>query len=82
MFRPLGDIAKVQNRFTVLSGSEVDLDASSYQNQGSQWQLGGIFSERRRARRLLLMTLNCQSPSAAAVFVLGGSQNGWTGMGQ
>ena len=25
------------------------------------WQLGSIFSERRRARRLLLMTLNCQA---------------------
>ena len=55
-----GRYSQGTGRFTVLSGSEVDLVHPVIKNQGP-WQLGSIFSERRRARRLLLMTLNCQA---------------------
>ena len=60
VFRPLGDIAKVQVVslfFPVLKW----ISCIQLLKTREPWQLGSSFSERRRARRLLLMTLNYQA---------------------
>lgn len=64
-------------RFTVLAGSEVDLDRPIIKNRTAQDLRGQLFGG-EVGRRLLPKDVFFSSPSAAAVFVLGGSANGWT----
>lgn len=75
--RAIGFYAPESNVFTVLAGSEVDLShdvlkyASIKERRREEFgDVGGI--------AVLDRDLGFESPSAAAVFVLGGSQNGWT----
>lgn len=63
--------------FVVLSGSQVDLSRPILKNSGAAARRAELFGDAKR-----IVTLGedqaFSSPSAAAVFVLGGSQNGWT----
>lgn len=63
-------------RFTVLAGSEVDLDKKIIKNRTAQDLRAQMF-DGETGRRLLPKDATFSSPSAAAVFVLGGSANGW-----
>lgn len=63
-------------RFIVLAGSEVDLGRRVIKNQGAVDARARLFGERTGKERLS-DDVDFASPSAAAVFVLGGSQNGW-----
>ena len=72
-----GRYNKDTGRFTVLAGSEIELSREIIKNQGAieaRKQLFGDLCE----RVILDDDVEFPSPSAAAVFVLGGSQNGWT----
>jgi len=75
--RASGRYNKDTGRFTVLAGSEIELSREIIKNKGAidarQQLFGG-----REGRAVLDDDVEFPSPSAAAVFVLGGSQNGWT----
>ncbi|WP_241677187.1 GIY-YIG nuclease family protein [Bifidobacterium jacchi] len=64
-------------RFTVIAGSQVDLDRNIIKNQSAVAVRRHLFGE-RAGKEQLPDDIVLSSPSAAAVFVLGGSQNGWT----
>lgn len=63
--------------FTVLAGSQIDLSRPILKNVGATDARRNVFGEESG-----IVTLRddmvFSSPSSAAVFVLGGSQNGWT----
>lgn len=63
--------------FTVLAGSEVDLSRPVLKNAGAARRRAELFGE-VDGKATLAEDQTFSSPSAAAVFVLGGSQNGWT----
>lgn len=64
-------------RFTVLAGSQVDLSRPVLKNVGAADARRELFGEGSGVS-VLRDDLVFGSPSSAAVFVLGGSQNGWT----
>lgn len=72
-----GRYDKEAGRFTVLAGSEVALDKPVIKNQSAMAARERLFGG-ATSRTMLEDDLTFASPSAAAVFVLGGSQNGWT----
>lgn len=63
-------------RFTVLTGSTVALDRPILKNAGAMEMRTHLFGDSTK-RETLEDDQTFLSPSAAAVFVLGGSQNGW-----
>lgn len=63
-------------RFTVLAGSQVDLRRPIIKNEGAAEMRAKLFSN-ENVVALLNDDVTFSTPSAAAVFVLGGSQNGW-----
>lgn len=63
--------------FTVLAGSDVALDKPIIKNHSAIAARTELFGTQAE-RTVLENDLTFPSPSAAAVFVLGGSQNGWT----
>ncbi|MBQ9681400.1 MAG: GIY-YIG nuclease family protein [Aeriscardovia sp.] len=63
--------------FTVLAGSQVDLSRPVLENVGAADARRELFGEGSGAS-ILRDDVAFGSPSSAAVFVLGGSQNGWT----
>lgn len=75
--RGSGRYDKATGRFTVLAGSKVNLSKPALKNASvaalRREMLGGIAGIAD-----LTEDLEFPTPSAAAVFVLGGSQNGWT----
>ena len=64
-------------RFTVLAGSQVDLSRPVLKNVGAADARRELFGEGSGVSTLR-DDVAFGSPSSAAVFVLGGSQNGWT----
>ncbi len=72
-----GRYDKETGRFTVLAGSEVALDRPITKNQSAMAARVQLFGGAVE-RTALGDDMEFASPSAAAVFVLGGSQNGWT----
>lgn len=72
-----GRYDKTSGQFSVLAGSEVALDVPIIKNQRAKAARSEIFGN-SVARTSLEHDVSFPSPSAAAVFVLGGSQNGWT----
>ncbi len=72
-----GRYDKDADKFTVLAGSEVALDKAVIKNQTVIEERQKLFGD-RTGRAVLEDDVTFLSPSAAAVFVLGGSQNGWT----
>lgn len=62
--------------FTVLAGSEVDLSKPVLKSQGARELRKDLFGS-SSGKAVLSEDVTFPSPSAAAVFVLGGSQNGW-----
>ena len=72
-----GRYSQGTGRFTVLSGSEVDLVHPVIKNQGAVAARRHLFGT-QTGKATLADDIELSSPSAAAVFVLGGSQNGWT----
>lgn len=72
-----GRYDKETGRFTVLAGSVIALDKPIIKNVGAMEARKDVFGESAE-RAALEDDLTFASPSAAAVFVLGGSQNGWT----
>ncbi len=72
-----GRYDKETGRFTVLAGSEIALDKPIIKNQSAMAARKQLFGD-ARDRVVLVDDLEFASPSAAAVFALGGSQNGWT----
>lgn len=72
-----GRYDKDSGRFTVLGGSEVDLTRAIIKNQGATEARRELFTGESGKVRLA-EDVTFASPSAAAVFVVGGSQNGWT----
>lgn len=69
------DVASGQ--FSVLAGSEVALDIPVIKNRRAISARLELFGS-SEVRAVLEHDVSFPSPSAAAVFVLGGSQNGWT----
>jgi len=63
--------------FTVLAGSQVDLSCPVLKNAGAAGMREQLFCSTSGVTELA-DDMTFLSPSAAAVFVLGGSQNGWT----
>lgn len=74
--RAKGCYDKETGRFTVFAGSEVALDKSIAKNTSATKKREELFGESGE-RSILEKDVVFQTPSAAAVFVLGGSQNGW-----
>lgn len=72
-----GHYDKDTGRFTVLAGSMVELSRPVLKNQGAIAARSQLFGEASDCIELA-DDVEFASPSAAAVFVLGGSQNGWT----
>lgn len=68
----IGRYDKDTGKFIVFAGSQVDLSRPVLKNEG-------VSTARRRLSGVtdLAEDLEFSTPSAAAVFVLGGSQNGW-----
>ena len=64
-------------RFTVLAGSQVDLSRPVLKNVGVTDARRELFRDGSGVATLR-DDVTFGSPSSAAVFVLGGSQNGWT----
>lgn len=75
--RATGRYNRDTGRFTVLSGSEVDLGHAVIKNQGAVAARRQLFAA-QTGKVILADDAELSSPSSAAVFVLGGSQNGWT----
>lgn len=63
--------------FTVLAGSQIDLSRPILKNVGATDARRNVFGE-ESGIATLRDDMVFSSPSSAAVFVLGGSQNGWT----
>ena len=63
--------------FTVLAGSQIDLSSPVLKNVGATDARRNVFGE-ESGIATLRDDMVFSSPSSAAVFVLGGSQNGWT----
>lgn len=72
-----GRYDKDSGQFHVLAGSEIALDIPIIKNQRAKATRSELFGNSAE-RTLLEQDIAFPSPSAAAVFVLGGSQNGWT----
>ena len=72
-----GRYNKDTGAFTVLAGSEVDLSRPVIKNQGAMITRKRLFGG-QACKVSLEDDLEFSSPSAAAVFALGGSANGWT----
>ncbi len=72
-----GEYDKTTGKFIVLAGSDIALDIPIIKNQRAIATRLNLFGE-STARAVLEEDISFPSPSAAAVFVLGGSQNGWT----
>lgn len=75
--RGIGRYDKSTGRFTVFAGSEIDLSKPVLKNAGVAAMRGKIFGNANGLVELA-EDLDFPTPSAAAVFVLGGSQDGWT----
>ena len=75
--RASGRYNKDTGRFTVLAGSEIELSREIIKNKGAIDARQQLFGD-QEGRAVLDDDVEFPSPSAAAVFVLGGSQNGWT----
>ena len=75
--RATGRYNRDTGRFAVLSGSEVDLGHAVIKNQGAVAARRQLFAA-QTGKVILADDVELSSPSSAAVFVLGGSQNGWT----
>ena len=75
--RGAGRYDKATGHFTVLAGSKVDLSRPVLKNSGVAAARKEIFGDLGKIAELA-EDLEFPTPSAAAVFVLGGSQNGWT----
>lgn len=71
-----GQYSTKDGSFTVLAGSEIDLDRAVIKNRGAIELRGRLFAG-ASGKQSLAEDTSFSSPSAAAVFVLGGSQNGW-----
>ena len=66
-------------RFIVLAGSEIALSRSVLKNQGAIDARRNMFGcTDGPGKAVTTDDLEFASPSTAAIFVLGGSQNGWT----
>lgn len=74
--RGAGRYDKATGHFIVLAGSKVDLSRPVLKNSGVAAARREIFGDSGRIAELA-EDLEFPTPSAAAVFVLGGSQNGW-----
>lgn len=72
-----GRYNKTSGEFCVLAGSEIALDTPIIKNQRARAARSELFGD-SAIRTVLEQDVSFPSPSAAAVFVLGGSQNGWT----
>ncbi len=72
-----GRYNKNTGTFTVLSNSTIDLDCPIIKNTPASQAREDLFGD-KTGMITLEQDLEFSSPSAAAVFVLGGSQNGWT----
>lgn len=75
--RARGRYVKENGRFEVHAGSQVNLDRKILKNVSAENARKSLFGE-KTGIATLEDDLEFNSPSAAAVFVLGGSQNGWT----
>ncbi len=75
--RGAGRYDKATGHFIVLAGSKVNLSRPVLKNSGVAAVRREIFGDSGRIAELV-EDLEFPTPSAAAVFVLGGSQNGWT----
>ena len=75
--RGMGRYNKTTGHFIVLAGSEVHLSRPVLKNAGVAAVRREIFGDSGGIAELA-EDLEFPTPSAAAVFVLGGSQNGWT----
>ena len=75
--RGAGRYDKATGHFTVLAGSKVNLSRPVLKNAGVAAVRRKIFGDSGGIAELA-EDLEVPTPSAAAVFVLGGSQNGWT----
>ena len=75
--RGAGRYDKATGHFTVLAGSKVNLSRPVLKNAGVAAARREIFGDSGGIAELA-EDLEFPTPSAAAVFVLGGSQNGWT----
>lgn len=75
--RGAGRYDKATGHFIVLAGSKVNLSRPVLKNSGVAAARREIFGDSGRIAELA-EDLEFPTPSAAAVFVLGGSQNGWT----
>lgn len=71
-----GRYDKDTGAMTVLAGSEIALDTVVIKNQGAIEARKSMFGE-ATGTQVLADDVEFASPSSAAVFVLGGSQNGW-----
>lgn len=72
-----GRYDKNTGRFTVLAGSTIALDRPVIKNSVVMGERRRLFGDSAE-RATLESDMTFPTPSAAAVFVLGGSQNGWT----
>lgn len=68
---------KESGEFTILEGSEIALDRDVIKNQRAKQVRAELFGD-ASTLATLPKDISFPSPSTAAVFVLGGSQNGWT----
>ena len=75
--RGTGRYDKATGHFTVLAGSKVNLSRPVLKNAGVAAARREILGDSGGIAELA-EDLEFPTPSAAAVFVLGGSQNGWT----
>lgn len=74
--RAKGRYDQKDGSFTVLAGSQIDLDKPVIKNQSAIKTRQRLFAE-GHGKAQLEENVTFSSPSTAAVFVLGGSQNGW-----
>lgn len=75
--RASGRYDKTTGSFTVLAGSPIELGRAIIKNQGAIAARKRLFKDQKEGRVALSDDVEFPSPSTAAVFVLGGSQNGW-----
>ncbi len=75
--KAIGRYDKETGKFIVFAGSQIALDKSIIKNRIAITVRAEQFGETTE-RTTLINDVVFPSPSAAAVFVLGGSQNGWT----
>ena len=75
--KAMGRYSKDTGKFTVLAGSQVALDRPIIKNKNAMNARKELFGD-SIARANLESDVTFPTPSAAAVFVLGSSQNGWT----